>query len=56
MMLHLPFMVGTESRIEVPSAFISYRNEQDPVFLHNHQGTKIEVPYINQYALQTGIA
>lgn len=46
-------ILGTEGRIEVPSAFVVNQNEQDHFYLHTSKGTqKVEVPYVNQYALQ----
>ncbi|QGH36134.1 gfo/Idh/MocA family oxidoreductase [Gracilibacillus salitolerans] len=46
-------ILGTEGRIEVPSAFVVNQNEQDHFYLHTSKGTKeVEVPYLNQYALQ----
>ncbi|SFL54297.1 Predicted dehydrogenase [Gracilibacillus orientalis] len=46
-------ILGTEGRIEVPSAFVVSQNEQDHFYVHTSKGTKeVEVPYVNQYALQ----
>ncbi|MFC4403814.1 Gfo/Idh/MocA family protein [Gracilibacillus xinjiangensis] len=46
-------ILGTEGRIEVPSAFVVNQNAQDHFFVHNREGTKeVGVPYVNQYALQ----
>lgn len=46
-------ILGTEGKIEVPSAFVVNQNEQDHFFVHTSKGTKeVEVPYVNQYALQ----
>jgi D-xylose 1-dehydrogenase (NADP+, D-xylono-1,5-lactone-forming) len=46
-------IVGTDGRIEVPSAFITHGNEQDHIIVHTNDGRReIEVPYVNQYALQ----
>lgn len=46
-------IVGTEGRIEVPSAFVVHQNEQDHVLVYTNDGKReIEVPYLNQYALQ----
>ncbi len=46
-------IVGTEGRIEVPSAFIVHQNEKDHVLVYTTDGEReVEVPYLNQYALQ----
>jgi len=46
-------VVGTEGRIEVPSAFIVNQNEQDNIILFTKGERKeVEVPRLNQYALQ----
>ncbi|MGP4042496.1 Gfo/Idh/MocA family protein [Gracilibacillus sp. D59] len=46
-------ILGTEGRIEVPSAFVVNQNEQDHFDVHTDNGAKkVEVPYVNQYALQ----
>ncbi|UOQ48730.1 Gfo/Idh/MocA family oxidoreductase [Gracilibacillus caseinilyticus] len=46
-------IIGTEGRIELPSAFVSHQDEQDHFYLHTNNGTKeVEVPHVNQYALQ----
>lgn len=49
-------ILGTEGRIEVPSAFVSHQNEKDHFFLITKDGTEeIEVPHVNQYALQADV-
>ncbi|UOQ84745.1 Gfo/Idh/MocA family protein [Gracilibacillus salinarum] len=49
-------IIGTEGRIELPSAFVANQNEQDHFYLHTNKGTKeIEVPHVNQYALQADV-
>ncbi|MBD1380380.1 Gfo/Idh/MocA family protein [Metabacillus arenae] len=46
-------IVGTEGRIEVPSAFIASQNEQDNFFVITQEGRReVEVPRLNQYSLQ----
>lgn len=46
-------IVGTEGRIEVPSAFVAHQNEKDHFVVHTNDGKReVEVPYLNQYALQ----
>ncbi len=46
-------IVGTEGRIEVPSAFIVHQNEQDNFHVYTKDGHReVEVPRLNQYALQ----
>lgn len=46
-------ILGTDGKIEVPSAFVVQQNKQDHFFLHTNEGKKeITVPYVNQYALQ----
>lgn len=46
-------ILGTNGRIEVPSAFIIHQNEQDHIIVHTNDGKReLEVPYLNQYALQ----
>ena len=46
-------ILGTNGRIEVPSAFITHQNEQDHIIVHTNDGKReLEVPYLNQYALQ----
>ncbi|WP_058307730.1 Gfo/Idh/MocA family protein [Gracilibacillus massiliensis] len=46
-------ILGTEGRIEVPSAFIVNQNETDHFYVHTSNGTReVKVPYVNQYALQ----
>lgn len=49
-------ILGTEGRIEVPSAFVSHQNKEDHFFVVTNEGTKeIEVPHVNQYALQADV-
>jgi D-xylose 1-dehydrogenase (NADP+, D-xylono-1,5-lactone-forming) len=46
-------VVGSEGRIEVPSAFIVNQNEQDNIILFTKGERKeVEVPRLNQFALQ----
>ncbi|UGB32077.1 Gfo/Idh/MocA family protein [Metabacillus sp. B2-18] len=46
-------ILGTKGRIELPSAFITHQNEQDHIIVHSNDGKReLEVPYLNQYALQ----
>jgi predicted dehydrogenase len=46
-------IVGTEGRIEVPSAFITHQSEQDNFYVYTKDGCReVEVPRLNQYALQ----
>ncbi|SHN17329.1 Gfo/Idh/MocA family protein [Gracilibacillus kekensis] len=46
-------ILGTEGRIEVPSAFMVNQNEQDHFYVHTSNGAReVKVPYLNQYALQ----
>jgi D-xylose 1-dehydrogenase (NADP+, D-xylono-1,5-lactone-forming) len=46
-------IVGTEGRIEVPSAFIVNQDEQDNFFVFTNDGHReVEVPRLNQYSLQ----
>ncbi|SES17960.1 Predicted dehydrogenase [Gracilibacillus ureilyticus] len=49
-------ILGTEGKIEVPSAFVVNQNEQDHFYVHTSEGTEeVEVPYVNQYALQADV-
>ncbi|MFD2657664.1 Gfo/Idh/MocA family protein [Gracilibacillus thailandensis] len=49
-------ILGTEGRIEIPSAFVTNQNQQDHFYLYTSNGTKeVEVPYVNQYALQADV-
>lgn len=46
-------ILGTDGRIEFPSAFVSHQNENDHFFVTSRNGKrKVEVPMVNQYALQ----
>lgn len=46
-------ILGTDGRIEVPSAFVSHRNENDYFYVYNREGKReVEVPLVNQYAVQ----
>lgn len=46
-------IIGTDGRIEVPSAFITEQNEADNFYVFTNDGRKdVEVPRLNQYALQ----
>lgn len=46
-------IIGTEGRIEVPSAFVSRQNADDHFFVTvKGERREIAVPYVNQYALQ----
>lgn len=46
-------VLGTKGRIEVPSAFVIQQNEEDNFFVITNEGRReIEVPKLNQYALQ----
>jgi len=46
-------IVGTEGRIEVPSAFIVKQSSEDNFFVITNDGRReVEVPRFNQYALQ----
>ncbi|KGA96369.1 oxidoreductase [Alkalihalobacillus alcalophilus ATCC 27647 = CGMCC 1.3604] len=46
-------IVGTEGRIEVPSAFITGQSAEDHFFVITNDGkVEVEVPRLNQYALQ----
>ncbi|KAB8126020.1 Gfo/Idh/MocA family oxidoreductase [Gracilibacillus oryzae] len=46
-------ILGTEGRIDVPSAFVVNQNESDHFFISNGKGTEeVKVPYVDQYALQ----
>lgn len=46
-------IVGTEGRIEVPSAFVVNQDEQDNFFVFTKDGRReVEVPRLNQYSLQ----
>ena len=45
-------IVGTEGRIEVPSAFITNKNEKDHFVVITNETREVEVPYLNQYSLQ----
>ncbi|MDG5471311.1 Gfo/Idh/MocA family oxidoreductase [Jeotgalibacillus sp. ET6] len=45
-------ILGTKGRIEVPSAFKAYQNEQDHILIVKDEKIKeVVVPYLNQYAL-----
>ncbi|WP_342042915.1 Gfo/Idh/MocA family protein [Bacillus sp. OTU2372] len=46
-------VLGTEGRIEVPSAFVVNQDEGDNFFVYTKDGRReVEVPRLNQYALQ----
>lgn len=46
-------VLGTEGRIEVPSAFLGNQDDRDNVFVNTKDGRReVEVPRLNQYALQ----
>ncbi|MGM0877567.1 MAG: Gfo/Idh/MocA family protein [Bacillota bacterium] len=46
-------IVGTEGRIEVPTAFVANQDEQDNIFVFTKDGHReVEVPRLNQYSLQ----
>ncbi|MEH7119701.1 Gfo/Idh/MocA family oxidoreductase [Neobacillus vireti] len=46
-------ILGTEGRIEVPSAFVVNQDEGDNFFIYTKDGQReVEVPRVNQYALQ----
>ncbi|WP_180960116.1 Gfo/Idh/MocA family protein [Neobacillus cucumis] len=46
-------ILGTEGRIEVPSAFVVNQDEGDHFFVYTKDGKReVEVPHLNQYALQ----
>ncbi|MCZ8515922.1 Gfo/Idh/MocA family oxidoreductase [Paenibacillus filicis] len=46
-------IIGTEGRIEVPSAYVARQNENDHFFVSTKEGRReVEVPRVNQYALQ----
>lgn len=46
-------VLGTEGRIEVPSAFVVNQDERDHFFVYTKDGRReVEVPRLNQYALQ----
>ncbi|WEG14595.1 Gfo/Idh/MocA family oxidoreductase [Pullulanibacillus sp. KACC 23026] len=46
-------VLGTEGRIEVPSAFVVELNEKDNFYVSTREGKReVEVPKVNQYALQ----
>jgi predicted dehydrogenase len=46
-------VLGTEGRIEVPSAFVVNQDERDNFFVYTRDGRReVEVPRLNQYALQ----
>ncbi|GGE31098.1 deoxyfructose oxidoreductase [Pullulanibacillus camelliae] len=46
-------VIGTEGRIEVPSAFVVQQNQQDNFFVITKDGRReVDVPKVNQYALQ----
>ncbi|MBY0144250.1 Gfo/Idh/MocA family protein [Neobacillus niacini] len=46
-------VLGTDGRIEVPSAFVVNQDERDNFFVHTKDGRReVEVPHLNQYALQ----
>jgi len=46
-------VLGTEGRIEVPSAFVVNQDEGDNFFVYTKDGQReVEVPRLNQYALQ----
>ncbi|MEH7495797.1 Gfo/Idh/MocA family protein [Neobacillus niacini] len=46
-------VLGTDGRIEVPSAFVVNQDERDNFFVHTKDGRReVEVPRLNQYALQ----
>ncbi|MCK0472236.1 Gfo/Idh/MocA family protein [Halalkalibacter sp. APA_J-10(15)] len=46
-------IVGTEGRIEVPSAFVGHQSEEDHFYVITNDGKSVvEVPMLNQYALQ----
>lgn len=49
-------VLGTEGRIEVPSAFVVQLDQQDNFFVTTKEGrTEVEVPKVNQYALQADV-
>lgn len=46
-------ILGTEGRIEIPSAFVTNQNERDHFFVTvKGERREVEVPYVNQYTLQ----
>lgn len=45
-------ILGTDGRIEVPSAFISRPDASSHFFVITNGRREVEVPYINQYSLQ----
>jgi predicted dehydrogenase len=46
-------ILGTEGRIEVPSAFVVNQDETDNIYVVTNDGRReVEVPRLNQYALQ----
>lgn len=46
-------ILGTEGRIEVPSAFVVNQDETDNFYVFTNDGRReVEVPRLNQYALQ----
>ncbi|WP_163539996.1 Gfo/Idh/MocA family oxidoreductase [Gracilibacillus sp. YIM 98692] len=49
-------IVGTDGRIEVPSAFVTKQDKTDNIFVTTKDGRReVEVSHVNQYALQTDI-
>ncbi|AEI41548.1 Gfo/Idh/MocA family protein [Paenibacillus mucilaginosus] len=46
-------ILGTDGRIEVPSAFVTNGSERDHFIVHaKGESREVQVPYLNQYALQ----
>ncbi|GGH85289.1 putative dehydrogenase [Pullulanibacillus pueri] len=46
-------VIGTEGRIEVPSAFVVHQDQQDNFIVTTKEGSReVEVPKLNQYSLQ----
>ena len=46
-------VIGTDGRIEVPSAFVVHQDQQDNFVVITKEGSReVEVPKLNQYALQ----
>lgn len=46
-------IIGTEGSIEVPSAFVAHQDERDHFYVTIYgERREVEVPHVNQYALQ----
>jgi len=49
-------VIGSEGRIEVPSAFVVQQDNEDNFFVVTKAGRReVEVPKLNQYALQADV-